>query len=63
MKESCEKIQHFGAFKDETGSRDVLDPETCLNNIKKTLAEVKVEYVEAEKRLKSFYERWIPSED
>ena len=57
MKEGCEKIQHYGAFKDATGSNDVRDPEVCLNNIKKTLAEVRLEYADVERRLKSFYEK------
>jgi len=55
VKDSCEKIQHFGAKKDETGTVDELDDQTCLNRIKDTLAAVRTEYAEVEKVLKRFY--------
>ncbi len=55
VKDSCEKIQHFGAHKDESGTVDVPDDDTCLNRIKETLASLKVEYAEVEKALRRFY--------
>lgn len=55
IKDSCEKIQHFGAHKDETGSKPEPDDAQCLQRIKDTLADVKVEYAEVEKVLKRFY--------
>ena len=55
VKDSCEKIQHFGAHKDETGTKDEPDSTKCLQRIKDTLAVVKVEYAEVEKVLKRFY--------
>ncbi|MCJ1476486.1 hypothetical protein MMC13_005152 [Lambiella insularis] len=55
VKDSCEKIQHYGAHKDENGTRDVLDDEICLHRIKETLVTLKVDYVEVEKKLRQFY--------
>lgn len=55
MKDSCEKIQHFGASKDETGTTDVADKELCLERIKKTMGPLKRDYNEAETILKRFY--------
>ncbi|KAI9820682.1 MAG: hypothetical protein M1827_005051 [Pycnora praestabilis] len=55
VKDSCEKIQHYGAHKDESGTINEPDDATCLNRIKHTLSEVKVEYQEVEKVLKRFY--------
>ena len=57
VRDSCEKIQHFGALKDASGGRDVTDRELCLRNIQTTLVELRAEYAEAERRLKSFYEK------
>lgn len=55
MKDSCEKIQHFGAKKDETGTRDEPDDEKSLSRCKKAIADAKREFHEAEKLLKKFY--------
>lgn len=55
VKDSCEKIQHFGAMKDETGSKTITDGQRCLQLIRDTLKVVKVEYKEAERILKRFY--------
>ena len=55
VKDSCEKIQHFGAHKDETGTKDEPDSAKCLKRIQDTLQEVKAEYAEVEKVLKRFY--------
>ncbi|KAI4205005.1 MAG: hypothetical protein LQ350_000632 [Teloschistes chrysophthalmus] len=55
VKDSCEKIQHFGASKDETGTTDVADKELCLERIKKTMGPLKRDYNEAEIILKRFY--------
>lgn len=55
VKDSCEKIQHFGAHKDETGTKDEPDSGKCLKQIKDTLAGAKVEYAEVEKVLKRYY--------
>jgi len=55
VKDSCEKIQHFGARKDETGQVDVDDDEVSLKRLKVTIAKAKVDFREAEKVLKKFY--------
>ncbi|RQM05304.1 hypothetical protein DH86_00001848 [Scytalidium sp. 3C] len=56
VKDSCEKIQHFGQKKDETGTKDEPDEDKCLEKIKETLVTVKEEYAEVEKVLKRFFQ-------
>lgn len=56
VKEACEKIQHYGAGKDETGTADEPDQSTSLKNIEKTLTQVKVDYKEVEVFLRRFYD-------
>ncbi|KAH8687852.1 signal transduction histidine kinase [Tricladium varicosporioides] len=56
VKDSCEKIQHYGLKKDEAGTTLVDDDELCLSRIKDTLATVKEEYAEVEKVLRRFYQ-------
>ncbi|KAJ8062534.1 hypothetical protein OCU04_009062 [Sclerotinia nivalis] len=55
VKDSCEKIQHYGQKKDEAGTTDEPDEDKCLERIKETLVSVKEEYEEVEKVLKKFY--------
>ncbi|KAL8726843.1 MAG: hypothetical protein Q9166_006459 [cf. Caloplaca sp. 2 TL-2023] len=55
VKDACEKIQHFGAYKDETGTNDVPDKELCLERIKKTMIPLKRDYAEAEAILRRYY--------
>lgn len=55
MKDSCEKIQHYGQMKDDDGTADEKDADVCLKRIEETLKSVKVEYAEVEKVLKKFY--------
>jgi len=55
VKDSCEKIQHYGQKKDEEGTTDEPDEAVCLERIKETLVAVKEEYAEVEKVLKKFY--------
>ncbi|KAK9477516.1 signal transduction histidine kinase [Lipomyces japonicus] len=56
VKDSCEKIQHLGAGKDETGIKDVQDDELLLSQIKIILDVVRKDYAESEIFLQSFYE-------
>ena len=56
VKDSCEKIQHFGAHKSADGSKDVPDDDECLESLEKTIKQAKVEFAEVEKRLRKFYE-------
>ncbi|KAL1305180.1 hypothetical protein AAFC00_002101 [Neodothiora populina] len=55
VKDSCEKIQHFGAYKDETGTHDEPDKKVCLDKCKTTIAQAKEEFKEVEKALRRFY--------
>lgn len=55
VKDSCEKIQHYGSRQDETGEWMGVDDGEILKLIKETLQVVKVDYKEAEKILKKFY--------
>ncbi|GAO52097.1 hypothetical protein G7K_6183-t1 [Saitoella complicata NRRL Y-17804] len=54
VKASCERIQHFGAKKDESGTEPI-DEETAMKRIEEILPVVKQEYAEAEKYLRKFY--------
>lgn len=56
VRDSCEKIQHLGARKDETGTRDEPDDEKTLNHLEKTISQAKTEFAEVEQVLKRFYE-------
>ena len=55
MKDSCEKIQHYGARKDDSGVDAAYDDTKFLALIRSTLDIVKVEYTEAERILRQFY--------
>ncbi|CAG8463391.1 5231_t:CDS:2, partial [Acaulospora colombiana] len=62
VKASCEKMQHFGNMKDETGANSISE-EVALTKISDLLRVVKDEYKEAEDYLKNFYsERDNPDE-
>ncbi|KAG9230046.1 hpt domain-containing protein [Amylocarpus encephaloides] len=55
VKDSCEKIQHYGQKKDEAGTVDEKDEDVCLSRIKETLVTVKDDVADAEKVLRKFY--------
>ncbi|RAK92778.1 phosphotransmitter protein Ypd1 [Aspergillus costaricaensis CBS 115574] len=55
VKDACEKIQHYGAGKDETGSTDEPDKKTSLSRIEKTLTQVKEDYKEVEAFLRKYF--------
>jgi osomolarity two-component system phosphorelay intermediate protein YPD1 len=55
VRDSCEKIQHYGSRKDETGQRDEPDDEKSLSRLETTIAQAKVEFAEVEKLLKRYY--------
>lgn len=55
VKDSCEKIQHYGAHKDESGTIDEPDDSKSLQRTKETLAQVKKEYADVEKILKRVF--------
>ncbi|KAK9369307.1 signal transduction histidine kinase [Lipomyces kononenkoae] len=56
VKNSCEKIQHLGAKKDETGTTELNDPDFCLKEIKTILKSVRQEYAESESFLRKYYD-------
>lgn len=55
VKDSCEKIQHYGQNKTADGNDDERDDKVCLDNIEKLIVQVKEEYAEVETVLKKFY--------
>jgi len=55
VKDSCEKIQHYGQKKDEDGTADEPDEEKCLARIEVTLKAVREEYQEVKAVLKKFF--------
>jgi osomolarity two-component system phosphorelay intermediate protein YPD1 len=55
VKDSCEKIQHYGARKDETGQTDVDDDALTLKRIGTSIADAKKDYKVAEGLLRKFY--------
>ncbi|TKX24072.1 multistep phosphorelay regulator [Elsinoe australis] len=54
VKDSCEKIQHFGAKKDESGSTEIT-ADVALDKLRHTIAQAKVEFSDAERALRKFY--------
>lgn len=54
VQESCEKIQHYGHKKDETGTKDITEEEG-LTKLKDTIEQAKTEFHDVEKVLKTFY--------
>ncbi|KAJ5856024.1 uncharacterized protein N7529_009968 [Penicillium soppii] len=63
VKDGCEKIQHFGAGKDETGTIDEPDTEVSLKAIKKTLDEVEIAYRKVENLLRRYYGEELKEEE
>jgi len=55
VKDSCEKIQHFGARKDETGTQSEPDDNKSLRKTELSVGQAKHEFEEAEQLLKRFY--------
>ena len=54
VRDSCEKIQNYGALKDEHGESS-LDEARILEVIIDTLPVLKADCADAEKRLRAFY--------
>lgn len=63
VKDGCEKIQHFGASKDETGTTDEPDKEVSLKKITDTLADVKKAYFKVERFLRRYYGETVDEEE
>ena len=54
IRNSCEKIQHLGHGKDETGTNDMKD-EQCLSAIKTEVGKLREEYKRVDAALRKFY--------
>jgi len=55
VRDSCEKIQHFGAHKDETGNNNEPDESVCLSRLKSEISSAESSYHEVETELRKFY--------
>ena len=55
VRDGCEKIQHYGARKNDAGDDALEDDSTFLAKIKDLLPIVRRDYEDAEKRLRAFY--------
>jgi len=55
VKDECEKIQHYGHKKNETGEIDEPDEDKCLRLIGESLAEAKLAYAIVNDLMKQFY--------
>jgi osomolarity two-component system phosphorelay intermediate protein YPD1 len=55
VRDSCEKIQHFGSKKDETGTVDEPDDDVCLQRVDATVKQAKKEFAEVEVVLRNFF--------
>ncbi|KAI9291551.1 histidine-phosphotransfer domain, HPT domain-containing protein [Neoconidiobolus thromboides FSU 785] len=62
VKTMCERIQHYGSLKDESGSKSITEQE-ALTNIEVCIKNAKKEYRAANKYLKDFYEEEEYEED
>ncbi|PWW72003.1 histidine-phosphotransfer domain, HPT domain-containing protein, partial [Tuber magnatum] len=55
VKEYCEKIQHLGSGRDETGHADIDNPKVSLAGIKSALDEMKKEYAHVHRYFTGYY--------
>jgi len=63
VKDSCEKIQHLGAHKDETGDNEGYDDAETLTKIKVNVNVAQKEYKVAEKLLRRFFGEPVAESD
>ncbi|KAL4919945.1 signal transduction histidine kinase [Aspergillus aurantiobrunneus] len=61
VKDACEKIQHYGAGKDESGTTDEPDENASLEKIKKTIETAKEDYKEVEAFFREYFGDAQPS--
>jgi osomolarity two-component system phosphorelay intermediate protein YPD1 len=54
VKDSCEKIQHYGSLKDDAGTKDISEKDAC-EKLKKVIAQAKQEFDEVKEVLEDFY--------
>lgn len=62
VRDSCEHMQHYGKCHGEDGVSD-LSKEEALERLTRTLTDVKVQYKEAAKALKAFYDEGDEEEE
>jgi len=55
VRDSCEKIQHYGDKKDASGTKDEPDEALCLSRLENTISQAKKEFAEVETVLRRFY--------
>ncbi|KAF2107242.1 signal transduction histidine kinase [Lophiotrema nucula] len=55
VKDSCEKIQHYGQRKDETGTKDLASDDEALKKLAAAIKQAKTEFRDVEKVLRKFY--------
>jgi osomolarity two-component system phosphorelay intermediate protein YPD1 len=55
VRDSCEKIQHFGSHKDETGTHEEPDADVCLERLTTTIRQAKTEFEDVERVLRRYY--------
>ena len=54
VKDSCEKIQHYGSLKDEAGTKDIKEEE-ARKKLAKIIEQCKKEFADVKDVLKEFY--------
>lgn len=55
VRDECEKIQHYGHKKNDTGELDEPDEDKCLRLINESLAEAKRAYKAVNELMKTYY--------
>lgn len=55
VKDSCEKIQHYGQLKDDAGTKDITE-EKAQENLAKIIKQAKTEFTDVKEILKKFYQ-------
>ncbi|KEF55060.1 osomolarity two-component system, phosphorelay intermediate protein YPD1 [Exophiala aquamarina CBS 119918] len=55
VKDECEKIQHYGHQKNETGELDEPDKDICLQLSKESITKAKAAYLAIEALMKKYY--------
>jgi len=54
VKDSCEKIQHYGSLKDDAGTKDITEKD-AQEKLKKIIAQAKTEFKDVKEVLEEFY--------
>lgn len=61
VKDECEKIQHYGHKKDETGTTDIPDTEECLKLIKESKKKAVSAFAIAQRLMRQYYDQFPES--